>query len=115
MNQTVYSVAVILLGIANVVLAGVAYSQRARQLAGRTLGERQLALAARRNEMAAERVERLDQHVTLLRGIHHSIVGRDEAASGDREAVGVIDVGSTTVRMVVLRRRSSGALKSSAD
>ena len=39
---------------------------RARQLAGRTLGERQLALAARRNEMAAERVERLDQQVTLL-------------------------------------------------
>jgi exopolyphosphatase / guanosine-5'-triphosphate,3'-diphosphate pyrophosphatase len=115
MNQTVYSVAVILLGIANVVLAGVAYSQRARQLAGRTLGERQLALAARRNEMAAERVERLDQQVTLLRGIHHSIVGRDEAASGHGETVGVIDVGSTTVRMVVVSRRPSGALKPIAD
>jgi hypothetical protein len=46
MNQTVYSVAVILLGVADVVLAGVVYSQRARQLAGRSLGERQLELAA---------------------------------------------------------------------
>src|SRR3954452_15234892 len=115
MNQTVYSVAVILLGIANVVLAGVAYSQRARQLAGRTLGERQLALATRRNEMAAERVERLDQQVTLLRGIHHSIVGDDEAASLDGETVGVIDVGSTTVRMVVVRRRPGGGLKRIVD
>src|SRR4051812_31456139 len=115
MNQTVYSVAVILLGIANVVLAGVAYSQRARQLAGRTLGERQLALAARRNEMAAERAERLAPQVPLLRGNHPSIVGQDEAASGDGETVGVIDVGSTTVRMVVVRRRPSGAFKPIAD
>src|SRR3954447_26526772 len=115
MSQTVYSVAVILLGIANVVLAGIAYSQRARQLAGRTLGERQLALAARRNEMAAERVERLDQQVTLLRGIHHSIVGQRDEASDDGETVGVIDVGSTTVRMVVVRRRPGGGLKRIVD
>jgi exopolyphosphatase/guanosine-5'-triphosphate,3'-diphosphate pyrophosphatase len=115
MNQTVYSVAVILLGIANVVLAGIAYSQRARQLAGRTLGERQLALAARRNEMAAERVERLDQQLTLLRGIHDSILREDALSSDARETVGVIDVGSTTVRMVVVTRRRGGALKRIVD
>src|SRR4051794_16455435 len=115
MNHTAYSVAVILLGIANGALARVAYSHQARQLAGRTLGERQLALAARRNEMAGERAERLDQQVTLLRGIHHSIVGQDEVASGDGETVGVIDVGSTTVRMVVVSRRPSGGLKRIAD
>ena len=38
----------------------------------------------------------------MLRGIRHSIVGQDETASGDGETVGVIDVGSTTVRMVVV-------------
>jgi exopolyphosphatase/guanosine-5'-triphosphate,3'-diphosphate pyrophosphatase len=113
MSQTVYSMAVILLGVANVVLAGVAYSQRARQLAGRALGERQLELAARRNEMAAARVERLDQQVSLLRGIHASIAGGGEGDAG--EAVGVIDVGSTTVRMVVVRRRAGGGLKRIVD
>src|SRR3954469_22615508 len=113
MSQTVYSVAVILLGVANVVLAGVAYSQRARQLAGRALGERQLELAARRNEMAAARVERLDQQVSLLRGIHASIAGGGEGDAG--EAVGVIDVGSTTVRMVVVQRRAGGGLKRIVD
>src|SRR4051794_41903951 len=82
MSQTVYSVAVILLGVANVVLAGVAYSQRARQLAGRALGERQLELAARRNEMAAARVERLDRQVGLLRGVHESDAGGRGGGAG---------------------------------
>src|SRR5205085_10272509 len=47
----------------------------------------QLALTARRKEMAAERVERLDPQVALLRGIHDSAVRDDEAASGERETV----------------------------
>jgi exopolyphosphatase/guanosine-5'-triphosphate,3'-diphosphate pyrophosphatase len=118
MGTTAYSIIVIVLGIANVVLAAVAYSQRARQLAGRALSERQVALAARRNEMAAARMEILDRQVGLLMSIRDSMVPKlaDRWRDADAgRAVGVIDVGSTTVRLVVATPRRGQGLKTTGD
>jgi exopolyphosphatase/guanosine-5'-triphosphate,3'-diphosphate pyrophosphatase len=106
-GQSLYYAAVVVLGAANVLLAAVAYAQRARQLEGRQLLESQIALAEQRNRMAEARVERLDRQVALLTAIRDSVASdRNAAFSGSRprrrEVVGVIDVGSTTVRMVVV-------------
>jgi exopolyphosphatase / guanosine-5'-triphosphate,3'-diphosphate pyrophosphatase len=104
-QQTAYYFVIIALGSANVVLAAVAYAQRARQLAGRRLHETQLALAEERNRMAAGRAERLDQQVELLTAIRDLLptgpVPNRGVRSSARRVVGVIDVGSATVRLVV--------------
>src|SRR5690349_3038318 len=109
MQQTAYYVVVIVLGLANVVLAAIAYSQRARQLAGRRLHEAQFGLAEERNRMAAERVERLDQQVELLTAIRDLLPFEParRRASSDR-VVGVIDVGSATVRLIVAAAGGGG-------
>jgi hypothetical protein len=69
MGQSFYYAVVIALGVANVALAVIAYQQRCRQLAGRQLHEAQIALAEQRNQMAAERIDLLDQQVALLTAI----------------------------------------------
>jgi exopolyphosphatase/guanosine-5'-triphosphate,3'-diphosphate pyrophosphatase len=102
MTPTAYYIVVILLGVLNVALAAVAYSQRARQIRGGRLHEEQLRLAELRNEMAESRLRRLDDQIELMGQI------RDALAAGPavrrRAAVGVIDVGSATMRLTVARR-----------
>ena len=111
-QQTAYYFVIIALGSANVVLAAVAYAQRARQLAGRRLHETQLELAEERNRMAAGRAERLDRQVELLTAIRDLLPTgrpRDRAArSSAGRTVGVIDVGSATVRLVVAASDGGG-------
>jgi exopolyphosphatase/guanosine-5'-triphosphate,3'-diphosphate pyrophosphatase len=111
MSQTAYAVGVILLGVANVLLAGVAYRQRARQLASGSLMRSQHALAQERNQLAAQRSARLDEQVQLLTAIRDSIGGSRPAPRGVGVRpcrVGVIDVGSSTVRLVVVQSRADG-------
>src|SRR5215213_6226975 len=108
-EQTAYYLVVIALGVANVVLAAVAYAQRARQLAGRRLHESQIELAEQRNRMAAERVERLDQQVALLTAIRDRMpLNRHRSGTTGERIVGVIDVGSTTVRLVAVAADADG-------
>lgn len=114
-GQTAYYVVVIVLGMANVALAAIAYSQRARQLRGGPVPRTQLALAEERNRMAAERIARLDAQVELLTAIRDSVAPPERAAAADERCVGVIDVGSTTVRLVVVRAGPDGSLTTIGD
>lgn len=117
MAQSFYYALVVALGVANVVLAAIAYQQRSRQLAGRRLHEEQHALAEQRNRMAAERCDLLEQQVSLLTSIRDSIEvpQSPRPAAGSHSPVGVIDVGSTTMRLVVVACRDDGARKRIAD
>jgi exopolyphosphatase/guanosine-5'-triphosphate,3'-diphosphate pyrophosphatase len=117
MQQTAYYVVIISLGVANVVLAAIAYAQRARQLAGRRLHENQLELAEERNRMAAERIHRLDRQVELLTAIRDLMPfdRRNGAARPRERAVGVIDVGSATVRLIVAAAEGDGEPRKIGD
>jgi exopolyphosphatase/guanosine-5'-triphosphate,3'-diphosphate pyrophosphatase len=117
-TQLAYYATVIVLSAANVVLAAVAYTQRAKQLRGNRLREQQLRLAERRNALAEQRVQRLDEQIELLTVIRDAMT-RPESRRDPRSKtgpVGVIDVGSMSVRMVVARHDpGSGALEVLAD
>jgi exopolyphosphatase / guanosine-5'-triphosphate,3'-diphosphate pyrophosphatase len=102
MTTTAYYVVVILLGVLNVVLAALAYTQRARQIRGGRLHEEQLRLAELRNELAESRLRRLDEQINLMGQIRDALAMGPPAGRG--AVVGVIDVGSATVRLTVARR-----------
>jgi exopolyphosphatase/guanosine-5'-triphosphate,3'-diphosphate pyrophosphatase len=102
MSTTAYYVVVILLGVFNVVLAAVAYTQRARQIRGGRLHEQQLKLAESRNELAESRLRRLDDQIELMGQIRDTLAAVPPPGSG--AVVGVIDVGSATMRLTVARR-----------
>jgi len=102
MSPTAYYVVVILLGVLNVALAGVAYTQRARQIRGGRLHEQQLRLAESRNELAESRLRRLDEQIELMGQIRDTLAAAPPPGSG--APVGVIDVGSATMRLTVARR-----------
>ena len=102
MSTTAYYVVVILLGVFNVVLAAVAYTQRARQIRGGRLHEQQLKLAESRNELAESRLRRLDDQIELMGQIRDTLAAVPPSGSG--AVVGVIDVGSATMRLTVARR-----------
>jgi exopolyphosphatase/guanosine-5'-triphosphate,3'-diphosphate pyrophosphatase len=101
-NPTAYYVVVILLGVLNVALAAVAYMQRARQIRGGRLHEEQLRLAELRNELAESRLRRLDEQIELMGQIRDALA--TGPAVGRGAVVGVIDVGSATMRLTVARR-----------
>jgi hypothetical protein len=73
-----YYVAILVISVVNLVLAAVAYGQRAKQIRGNALRERQLALAEVRNELAERRLTRLDDQLALLTEI------RDALCVGER-------------------------------
>jgi exopolyphosphatase/pppGpp-phosphohydrolase len=102
MSTTAYYFVVILLGVFNVVLAAVAYMQRARQIRGGRLHEQQLKLAESRNELAESRLRRLDDQIELMGQIRDTLAAVPPPGSG--AIVGVIDVGSATMRLTVARR-----------
>lgn len=102
MSPTAYYLVVIVLGVANVVLAGVAYMQRARQIRGGRLHEEQLRLAESRNELAESRLRRLDDQIALMGEIRDALAAAHGPGPG--AVVGVIDVGSSTMRLTVARR-----------
>src|SRR5438477_6890335 len=118
MTQLAYYAIVIVLSAANVVLAAIAYTQRAKQLGGNRLRERQLRLAEQRNALAEQRVQRLDEQIELLTVIRDSMTGAGGRRAGPpgSEPVGVIDVGSMSIRMVVVTwDPASGELDAIAD
>jgi exopolyphosphatase/guanosine-5'-triphosphate,3'-diphosphate pyrophosphatase len=97
-----YYLAVLLVSIANLALAGIAYLQRAKQIRGNALRERQLALAEARNELAEARLRRLDDQLWLLGEIRDAV-----RLNVEPPPVGVIDVGSATIRLLVCRYEPS--------
>ena len=70
-----YSIAILLIGVANLVLAAIAYLQRAKQIRGNALREHQLKLAETRNELAESRLRRLDDQLVLLAEIRDALCG----------------------------------------
>jgi hypothetical protein len=64
-----YYLSILGIGVANLVLAAVAYAQRAKQIRGNALREQQVALAEARNELAERRLRCLGDQLTILRQI----------------------------------------------
>src|SRR5437763_10451488 len=106
MSPSSYYVVVILRVVLNVALAGGAYAQRARQIRGGRLHEQQLRLAESRNELAESRLRRLDEQIERMGQIRDTLAAAPPPGSG--AAVGVIDVGSATMRLTVARRTDGG-------
>jgi hypothetical protein len=80
-----YYLAILVASLANLVLAAVAYVQRAKQIRGNKLREQQLALAEARNELAERRLGVLHDQVVLLSEIRDALGGR--AGSGTTMAL----------------------------
>lgn len=91
-----YYLLVLVVSIANLALAAIAYLQRAKQIRGNAVREQQLALAETRNRLAETRLNRLDEQLDLLGEIRDAV-----QATVPPPTVGVIDVGSATVRLLV--------------
>ncbi|HEV8451463.1 MAG TPA: hypothetical protein VGQ45_08520 [Gaiellales bacterium] len=113
MGQTGYYGVVIALSALNVVLAVVAYVQRSKQIRGNRLREEQVRLAEARNEMAQSRLQRLEEQIALMTDIRDAVQAAQlypPAQDGDRPrpVVGVIDVGSATMRLMVGRYTADG-------
>ena len=113
MGQTGYYSVVIALSALNVVLAVVAYVQRSKQIRGNRLREEQVRLAEARNELAQSRLHRLEDQVALMTEIRDTlgaaqILPRMQGGDRPRQVVGVIDVGSATMRLTVGRYTAEG-------
>ena len=78
-----YSIAILSISVANLVLAAIAYLQRAKQIRGNALREHQLELAETRNELAESRLRRLDDQLVLLAEIRDALCG---SATGQQTA-----------------------------
>jgi hypothetical protein len=61
-----YYLSILGISIANLVLAAIAYAQRAKQIRGNALREQQVALAEARNELAERRLHCLDDQLAIL-------------------------------------------------
>ena len=112
-GQTAYYGVVIALSALNVVLAVVAYVQRSKQIRGNRLREEQVRLAEARNEMAQSRLHRLEEQIALMTDIRDALrsaqmQSRVQEGERSRPVVGVIDVGSATMRMMVGRYTADG-------
>jgi exopolyphosphatase / guanosine-5'-triphosphate,3'-diphosphate pyrophosphatase len=113
MGQTAYYGVVIVLSALNVLLAVVAYLQRSKQIRGNRLREEQVRLAEARNEMAQSRLQRLEDQIALMTDIRDALRAAEthpRVQDGDRPrpVVGVIDVGSATMRLMVGRYTAEG-------
>jgi exopolyphosphatase / guanosine-5'-triphosphate,3'-diphosphate pyrophosphatase len=93
-----YYIAILFLSFANLALAAIAYRQRAKQIRGNQLRERQLELAETNNRLAEIRLRCLDDQLAVLGEIRRAV-----CAGRARPTVGVIDIGSATVRLAVAR------------
>ena len=98
-----YYLAILFVSLANLALAGIAYAQRAKQIRGNALRERQLELAEQRNQLAESRLECLNDQLTLLADIRDGLAAAERRLPEHPPLVGVVDVGSGTVRLVVGR------------
>lgn len=99
----VYYFAILAVSLANLLLAGIAYAQRKKQIRGNAIRERQLALAQTRNALAADRLDCLNDQLSVLGEIRDRLSAADRRLFEPPPLVGVIDVGSGTVRLVVGR------------
>lgn len=70
-----YYFAILAVSLANLVLAGIAYAQRAKQIRGNRVREQQLALAEARNRLAESRLRRLDDQLAVLNEIRDAVCG----------------------------------------
>ena len=68
-----YYLSILGISIANLVLALIAYAQRAKQIRGNALREQQVALAEARNELAERRLRCLDDQLAILSEIRDAL------------------------------------------
>jgi len=83
MTQVGYYLIIIGLGVGNLLLALVAYRQRAKQIQCNRLREQQLVLAEMRNDMAERRLACLLTHTELLEEISREL--QNGSRAGNRE------------------------------
>jgi hypothetical protein len=102
-SASFYYLSILGIGVANLVLALIAYVQRAKQIRGNALREQQITLAEARNELAERRLRCLDDQLTVLRQIRDAL-----CSDGERLMVGATDGdGSGPVRLGARRARSA--------
>jgi exopolyphosphatase/pppGpp-phosphohydrolase len=98
-----YYLVVVIATVANLALAAVALVQREKQIRGNKLRKRQVQLAEARNDLAEERLQSLRDQIVILSEIRDTICPRFGPRGWIGRAagpvVGVIDVGSATVRL----------------
>jgi exopolyphosphatase/guanosine-5'-triphosphate,3'-diphosphate pyrophosphatase len=98
-----YYLVILLATLANLALAAVALVQRAKQIRGNKLRERQVQLAETRNELAEERLRNMRDQIVILSEIRDTLCTRPgpqaSVGQGQGPIVGVIDVGSATIRL----------------
>jgi hypothetical protein len=68
-----YYLAILFATLANLALAAVALFQRAKQIRGNKLRERQVELAEARNELAEERLRSLQDQIAILSEIRDAL------------------------------------------
>src|SRR3954463_9119280 len=119
LSMSPYYLVILLATLANLALAAVALVQRAKQIRGNKLRERQVELAETRNDLAEERLRSLRDQIVILSEIRDAIrpqIGREapiEVAQGP--IVGVIDIGSSTVRLRVGSHGADGIFSKICD
>jgi hypothetical protein len=94
--------------LANLVLAAVALFQRAKQIRGNKLRERQVQLAEARNELAEERLRSLQDQIAILSEIRDALCPTSPAGLAAVEQAKVVPgSGSRSQKSVRARQRSS--------
>jgi len=86
-----YYLAILFATLANLALAAVALVQRAKQIRGNKLRERQVQLAEARNELAEERLRSLQDQIVILSEIRDALCPRSRTEGRAREALRVSD------------------------
>src|SRR3954464_14750212 len=83
-----YYVAILLATLANLALAAVALVQRAKQIRGNKLRERQGELAEARNELAEERLRSPQDQIEILAEIRDAVCPRTSSSTARRNGAG---------------------------
>ena len=77
-----YYLAILFATMANLALAAVALVQRAKQIRGNKLRERQVQLAETRNDLAEERLRSLQDQIVILSEIRDALCTPNSPAKG---------------------------------
>src|SRR3954452_16207306 len=105
-----YYVAILLATLANLALAAVALVQRAKQIRGNKLRERQVELAEARNELAEERLRSLQDQIETLAEIRDAVCPLTSSSPPSRNGAG----GGTYGRLGAVSAVANGATPTAA-
>ena len=83
--MSTYYLAILFATLANLALAAVALVQRAKQIRGNKLRERQVQLAETRNDLAEERLRSLQDQIVILSEIRDALCSPNGPPTNRRE------------------------------